>query len=137
MRNAHFVEYRSLWSELMTQVELESVYLRVEIYVFHPLTARLCHEPLQQLSPQTPTTEFSQNCEAANLTGGLEPARANCITFRGECQGVHALHIGIVPFIRLGDALLDDEDCAPHALDRRALALPCGDSDCEICVQRH
>jgi hypothetical protein len=84
MRNAHFVEFRSLWSELMAQVELESVYLRVKKHLLHPLAARFCDEPLQQLSPQTPTTESSQNCEAANLTGGLQPARANCITFRGK-----------------------------------------------------
>jgi hypothetical protein len=136
MRDAHFVEYRSLWSEIMVQVELEGVNLRMEIYVFHSLTARFCHEPLQQFSPQTPTTEFSQNCEAANLTGGLQPARANCITFRGECQRMDTVNIQIVPFVRLGDALLDDKDCATHALERGAIALPLGDSDCEICVQR-
>jgi hypothetical protein len=120
----------------MAQVKLESVYLRMEKYVFHSLTARFCYEPLQQLSPQTPTTEFSQNCEAANLTGGFESARANCITFRTECQSVHALNIGVVPFVPLGDSLLNDEDCTPHALDCRAIALPRGDNDCEICVQR-
>lgn len=136
MRNAHFVEYRSLWSEIMVQVELEGVYLRMEIDVFHSLTARFCHEPLQQFSPQTPTTEFSQNCEAPNLTGGFEPARANCITFRGECQRMDTVNIGIVPFVGLGDALPDDKDRATHALERCAIALPCGDSDCEICVQR-
>ena len=136
MRNAHFVEYRSLWSEIMVQVKLEGLYLRMEIYVFHSLTARFCHEPLQQFSPQTPTTEFSQNCEAANLTGALQPARANCITFRGECERVDTVHIDVVPFVRLGNALLEDEDRAPHALNRGAIALPRGDSDCEICVQR-
>lgn len=136
MRNAHFVEYRSLWSEIMAQVELEGVYLGIEMNVFHSLSARFCHEPLQQFSPQTPTTEFSQNCEAANLTGGLQPARANCITFRGEYQRMDTVNIGIVPFVRLGDALLDDKDRAAHALERCAIALPRGDSDCEICVQR-
>ena len=136
MGNAHFVEYRSLWSEIMAQVELEGVYLGMEMNVFHSLSARFCHEPLQQFSPQTPTTEFSQNCEAANLTGGLQPARANCITFRGECQRVDTVHIGIVPLVPLGDALFDDKDCAAHALERCAIALPRGDSDCEICVQR-
>lgn len=136
MRDAHFVEYRSLWSETMTQVELESVYLRMKKYLFHSLTARLCHEPLQQLSTQTPTTESRQNCEAPNLTGGLQPPRANCITFRTACQSMHAVHIGTVPFVRFGDALLDDEDGAPHLLDECALALPAGDTDCEISVQR-
>lgn len=136
MRNAHFVEYRSLWSESVAQIELESVNLRMEKYVLHSLTARFCHEPLQQFSPQTPTTEFSQNCEAPNLTGGFEPARANCITFRGECQRMDTVNIGIVPFVGLGDALPDDKDRATHALERCAIALPCGDSDCEICVQR-
>ena len=136
MRNAHFVEFRSLWSEIVAQVELESVYLRVKKDLFHSLTARFCHEPLQQLSPQTPTTEFSQNCEAPNLTGGFQPARANCITFRGKYQRMHALHIGAVPFVRLGNALFDDENRAPHMLERHAIALPVGDNDCEICVQR-
>ncbi|HJS22495.1 MAG TPA: hypothetical protein VJ764_07535 [Steroidobacteraceae bacterium] len=136
MRNTHFVEYRSLWSEVMAQVELESVHLSVEKDVFHSLTARFCHEPLQQFSPQTPTTEFSQNCEAANLTGGLQPTRANWVTFRSEYQGMHAMNIAVVPFVRLGYALLDDENSTSHALDRRAMALPRGDNDCEICVQR-
>lgn len=134
MRNSHFVEYRSLWSEITVQVELESLNLRMKKYAFHSLTTRLCHEPLQQLSPQTQTTEFSQNCEAANLTGGLQPPRANCITFRGKYQGMCAVRIGVVPFVRLGNTLFYDEDRAPHALECRAVALPRGDNDCEICV---
>ena len=134
MRNAHFVEHGSVWSEITVQVELESVYLRMEKYLFHSLTARFCDEPLQQLSPQTQTTELSQNCEAANLTGGFEPSCANCITFRGKHQGVHAVRIGVVPLVRLRNTLFDDENRAPHALQFRAVALPRGDNDCEICV---
>jgi hypothetical protein len=118
----------------MAQVELESVYLRVKKDLFHPLTARFCHEPLKQLSPQTPTTEFSQNCEAANLTGGLQPARANCITFRVKCERVHALHIGVVPFVSFVNALFDDEYRAAHAFERHAIALPGRGDDCEFCV---
>ncbi len=134
MRDAHFVEYRALWRETMVQVELQGVYLGMKKYVCHPLTLRFGHEPLQQLSPQTPPSEFSQNCEAANLTGGFQPARANCITFRRKCQCVHAMHIGVVPLVLFRDALLDDEYCAAHALERCAVELPRRGHDCQICV---
>ena len=46
------------------------------------------------------------------------------------------MHIGAVPLVRLGDPLFDDENRAPHVLECHAIALPVGDNDCEICVQR-
>jgi len=64
--------------------------LRVQVHRFESLTARLSHEPLQQFAPQTQSTIGFQDCEAANLTGGLQTPRANCVTFPLEDKDMYA-----------------------------------------------
>jgi hypothetical protein len=44
------------------------------------------------------------------------------------------MHIGAVPFVRFGNPLFDDENRAPHVLERGTIVLPRRGNDCEICV---
>jgi hypothetical protein len=49
---------------------------------------------------------------------------------------VQAMRIRLVPFFRFGNALFLDENCAPHALEGRPVALPRRGYYCEFFVRR-
>lgn len=44
------------------------------------------------------------------------------------------MQVGVVPFVRLGNFLFDDEYGAADALQCEPVALPRGRDDCEFCV---
>ena len=108
--------------------------LRVQINRFESLTARLPHEPLQNFAPETEPPVSAEDCEAANLTVGLDAPRANCVTFPLENKGMDARQVGRIPLFGLWNPLFDDENAAPDVLQRFAVALPGRGNDGEICV---
>jgi hypothetical protein len=134
MRDADFVEFWSLRNKTVTQVELQGVDLRMQIDGFESLTARLAHEPLQKSFPDAQSTILPQDCEAPNLTVGFQTARANCVTFRPEGQGVQASQIGTIPLFLLRNLLFHDENSTPYLLQRFAMLQPGCRGDSEICV---
>src|SRR6185295_7301068 len=116
MRDADLVEFGSLRNKTVTQVELQSVNLRVQIDGFESLTARLPHEPLQKSFPDAQSTMFPEDCEAPNLTVGFQTARANCVTFRPEGEGMQRGRVSAIPLFLLGNLLFDDENNTPDLL---------------------
>src|SRR4029450_2688869 len=134
VRNADFVEFGSLCDETVTQVEMESVDLRMQVNRFESLTARLPHEPLQKSFPYAQSTILLQDCKAANLTGGFQTPRANCVTFPCQGKGMHTNQIGAVPLILLGNLLLNDKTGTCDVLQRLPVLQPCCRDNREICV---
>ncbi len=134
MRNADLIEFGSLGNKSVTQVELQGVDLRMQVYSLESLTARLPHEPLQKSFPDAQSTKFLEDCKAPNLTGGFQTARANCVTFRPQGQGVQTGEVGAIPLFLLGKLLFDDEDGTTDVLQRFALLQPGCRDDGEICV---
>src|SRR5262245_16239240 len=134
VRDTDFIEFGSLCDETVTQVELESVDLRMQVYRFESLTARLPHEPLQKSFPHAQPTILLQDCEAPDFTGGLESSRANCVTFPFQRKGMHASQISIVPLVRLRNLLFDDKNSTADVLQRLPMLQPCCRNNREICV---
>jgi hypothetical protein len=134
MRNTDLIEFGSLWNKGVTQVELQGVNLRMQVYSLESLTARLPHEPLQKSFPDAQSSKLLEDCKAPNLTGAFQAARANCVTFRPEREGVQAGYVSAIPLFLLGNLLFDDENGTTDVLQRFALLQPGCRDDGEICV---
>ena len=124
VRNTDFVEFQALGEKSVAQVELQGMDLRMQVYRFQSLTARLPHEPLQKSFPYAQSTKFLQDREATNLTGGFQTACANCVTFRREGKAMQAGRVGVIPLFLLGNPLFDDENGTADPLQRLAILPP-------------
>jgi hypothetical protein len=126
VRDADLIELGPFGPEAKPLVESDRGRLGVKVDLRETLICGQFHEVAHDLAADPGAAVLWQYCDAPNLTGGLEPPRANCVTFWGE--GEHVMGDGIrgVPFLVLRDALLDDEHGPPHGLDGRAVRGPAG-----------
>jgi hypothetical protein len=122
--DAYLVELRPVDPESQPFVEAYGVGLSVKVYLRESQFCGLVHEMAHYPAADPFTTVLRQYCDAPDLARRLEPARADCVTFCGAREHVPAHRIGVVPFVGLGNALLDDEYGPPNALDGRAVFLP-------------
>jgi hypothetical protein len=122
--DAYLVELRPVDPESKPFVEAYGVGLSVKVYLRESQFCGLVHEMAHYPAADPAAAVLRQHCDAPDLARRLQPAGADCITFRGAGEHVPAHRIGVVPFVGLRDALLDDKNGPPHALDGRAVFLP-------------
>src|SRR5512135_103301 len=116
VRNPTFVEDGPFGPETQPRVETFGGGLSVKI---DPRESQFCgvvHEVAHDQAADSGAAVQRKYCDAADLTGGFEAARADCVTVFGERQHVPGERVDVVPLVGLGDALLFDEDTAPHGL---------------------
>jgi hypothetical protein len=130
--DAYLVEPRPVDPEPQSFVEAYGVGLSVKVYLRESQFCGLGHEMAHDHAADPFATVLRQHGDTTDLAGGLQPACADCVTFRGSGEHVPAHWIGVVPFVSLGYTLLDDENCPPYALDGHAVVLPRRSVNCSF-----
>ncbi len=113
MRDSDLVEHRAVCHKAESFVEGQSVYLSVQMDPDESSARRFVYQPSQELRSHTVSPVGGQYCEAANLTEGVEPSRANCVTVRRPRQCMNADGVRGIPLFMLRDALFLDKYRAP------------------------
>src|SRR5258705_9763444 len=106
MRDSDLIERRALCHKTESLVEGQSVRLRVQVDRLQSPARRFVDEPSKYPTAHANSPVGGQYCDAANLTEGFQPARANCVTVRRACQGVNADRVRGIPFFMFGTTLL-------------------------------
>ena len=123
MRYPDFIEFRAFSPETQPLVESRGRRLCVQVHLGETSLGGEFHEATHDCDAGAGAAILRQYCDAANLTGRLQSARANCVTFCRDrahiSKHVYCDRIDVVQFLALRDALLLDENRAPHLLDRR------------------
>ena len=116
MRNPTFVEDGPFGPEPQPRVKTFGGHLSVKI---DPRESQFCgvvHEVAHDQAADSGAAVLRQYCDATDLTGGFEAARADCVTVFRHGKDVPGHWVDVVPLVGLGDALLFDEYAAPHGL---------------------
>lgn len=136
MRYPDLVEFRAVCPETQPLVEAPGVRLGVQVHLGEATLGGQLHEATHDRDARPGAAVRRQYGDTANLTGGLEPSRANQVTFSGSEPNVgeHVRDDGVefVPLLVLRDALFFDENSPAHAFDRGAVGLPRREVDVEI-----
>ncbi|HZF15135.1 MAG TPA: hypothetical protein VE046_04240 [Steroidobacteraceae bacterium] len=126
MQDSDLVEHRAVCHKAESFVEGQGVNLGVQMDLVESPARRFIDQPSQQLRSHTVSPVGGQNCEAANLTEGVEPPRANCVTVRRPRERMNADRVRGIPFFMLRDALFLDKDGAPDVHQPGAVREPGG-----------
>lgn len=113
MQDSDLVEHLALGHKAESLVEGQGVYLGVQLDPDESSARRFVNQPSQELRSHTVSPVGGQYCEAANLTEGIEPPRANCVTVRRPRQRMNADRVRGIPLFMLRDALFLDKYDAP------------------------
>lgn len=129
MRDSDLIEHRALRHKTESFVEGQGVSLGVQVDPLQSPARRFLDEPSKYPSAHPESPVGGQYSDAANLTEGLQPPRANCVTVRRARQGMNADGVRGIPFFMFGNPLLLDEDRPPQAHEFGAITVPGGGPD--------
>lgn len=124
MRDSHLVELRTFSREAEVPVERQRMRLGVQVDPVQLSASGFLDEPSQQHRTHPAPPVGLQHCQAANLTYGFEPPRANCVTVRCPCEGVNADGVRGIPFLALWNLLFLDKYGTPDRYQQLPVQLP-------------
>jgi hypothetical protein len=140
VRYPDLVEFGPNSPETQPLVKSTGVDLSIQVHLAEAALVREFDEATHDRESSPVAAVLRQYGDAANLTGGLEAACANQVTFCLRCgrPRQHVRHDGVqvVPFLVLGYALFHYENSPAHVLDRRTVMLPRCKLDVEFRTQR-
>jgi hypothetical protein len=136
VRYPDLVELGPLGPETQLLVKSAGVSLGIQVHLGETALAREIHEFAHDGETGPAAAVLRQYGDATNLTGGLQTARANQVTFclpgGRPRQDMRYDGVEVVPFLVLGDALFLYENSPAHPFDRRTVMLPRGKLDVEL-----
>lgn len=128
MRYPDLVEFGPNSPETQPLVKSTGVDLSIQVHLAETALARELDEATHDRHSGPVAAVLRQYGDATNLTGGLQAARANQVTFCLRCgrprQHVRHDRVELIPFLVLGYALFHYENSPSHVLDRRTVMLP-------------
>ena len=140
VRYPDLVELGPIGPETQLLVKSAGVSLGIQMHLGKAALAREFHESAHDGETGPAAAVLRQYGDATNLTGGLQTARANQVTFYlpGGRPGQDMRYDGVevVPFLVLRNVLFLYENSPADAFDRRAIARPARDFEDEILPQQ-
>ena len=110
MWNAAFHEYFLFADESDFSIKINCLGLRMQHYPALPTLPRCRYKPCKYRRAYSATAVLRNDRNSGNLTGRLQTAGANCVTFFRQYKHMRTLRIKLVPFVGGRNFLFIDKD---------------------------